>query len=112
SRRSKSTTTSTASTPTSTSRRACSSSSPQPSLAGRHPRLFPESDPMQVVIGVDPGAANLGFGFVRVEGNRMSALDAGVVETSAELPIERRLEHIHAELAKLIEWHEPTALAI
>jgi crossover junction endodeoxyribonuclease RuvC len=67
---------------------------------------------MQVVIGVDPGAANLGFGFVRVEGNRMSALDAGVVETSAELPIERRLEHIHAELAKLIEWHEPTAHAI
>ena len=50
---------------------------------------------MQVVIGVDPGAANLGFGFVRVEGNRMSALDAGVVETSADLPIERRLEHIH-----------------
>jgi crossover junction endodeoxyribonuclease RuvC len=67
---------------------------------------------MQVVIGVDPGAANLGFGFVRVEGNRMSALDAGVVETAAELPIERRLEHIHGELAKLIEWHEPTALAI
>ena len=67
---------------------------------------------MQVVIGVDPGAANLGFGFVRVEGNRMSALDAGVVETSADLPIERRLEHIHAELAKLIAWHEPTALAI
>ena len=67
---------------------------------------------MQVVIGVDPGAANLGFGFVRVEGNRMSALDAGVVETSADLPIERRLERIHGSLAELIAWHEPTSLAI
>jgi crossover junction endodeoxyribonuclease RuvC len=67
---------------------------------------------MQVVIGVDPGAANLGFGFVRVEGNRMSALDAGVIETSAELPIERRLERIHDSLAELIAWHEPNALAI
>jgi crossover junction endodeoxyribonuclease RuvC len=67
---------------------------------------------MQVVMGIDPGAANLGFGVVRVEGNRMVALDGGVVETSAELPMERRLERIHAELAKLIGWHEPGALAV
>ena len=67
---------------------------------------------MQVVIGVDPGAANLGFGFVRVEGNRMSALDAGVIETSADLPMERRLERIHGSLAELMAWHEPTSLAI
>jgi crossover junction endodeoxyribonuclease RuvC len=67
---------------------------------------------MQVVMGIDPGAANLGFGVVRVEGNRMVALDGGVVETSAELPMERRLERIHSELSKLIAWHEPKAMAI
>jgi crossover junction endodeoxyribonuclease RuvC len=67
---------------------------------------------MQVVMGIDPGAANLGFGVVRVEGNRMVALDGGVVETAAGLPIERRLERIHRELAELIEWHEPRAMAL
>jgi len=67
---------------------------------------------MQVVMGIDPGAANLGFGVVRVEGNRMAALDGGVVETAAGLPIERRLERIHHELAELIEWHEPKAMAL
>jgi crossover junction endodeoxyribonuclease RuvC len=67
---------------------------------------------MQVVMGIDPGAANLGFGIVRVEGNRMAALDGGVVETAAGVPMERRLERIHAELAELIAWHEPAALAI
>ena len=67
---------------------------------------------MQVVMGIDPGAANLGFGVVRVEGNRMVALDGGVVETSAELPMERRLERIHSELCELIAWHEPRAMAI
>jgi crossover junction endodeoxyribonuclease RuvC len=67
---------------------------------------------MQVVMGIDPGAANLGFGIVRVEGARMVALDGGVVETSAELPIERRLERIHRALTELISWHEPQALAI
>ena len=67
---------------------------------------------MQIVMGIDPGAANLGFGLVRVEGNRMVALDGGVVETSPDLPIERRLERIHRALAELIEWHEPRALAL
>jgi crossover junction endodeoxyribonuclease RuvC len=67
---------------------------------------------MQVVMGIDPGAANLGFGVVRIEGNRMVALDGGVVETPAGLPIERRLERIHGELSELIEWHEPGAMAL
>ncbi|MFN8217938.1 MAG: crossover junction endodeoxyribonuclease RuvC [Solirubrobacterales bacterium] len=67
---------------------------------------------MQVVMGVDPGAANLGFGVVRVEGNRMVALDGGVVETAAGLPMERRLQRIHQALSELIAWHEPKAVAV
>jgi crossover junction endodeoxyribonuclease RuvC len=67
---------------------------------------------MKVVMGIDPGAANLGFGVVRVESNHMVALDGGVVETSAELAPERRLERIHRSLTELIAWHEPVALAL
>ena len=63
-------------------------------------------------MGIDPGAANLGFGIVRIEGNRMVALDGGVVETAAELPMERRLERIHQSLTELLVWHEPKAMAI
>src|SRR4051794_27519647 len=83
-----------------------------PMRPGRHPELVPESAVMQVVMGIDPGAANLGFGVVRIEGSRMVALDGGVVETSVELPIERRLERIHSSLAELIEWHQPAAMAL
>jgi crossover junction endodeoxyribonuclease RuvC len=67
---------------------------------------------MKVVMGIDPGAANLGFGVVRIEGSHMVALDGGVIETSPELPLERRLERIHKALAELIDWHEPMALAL
>ena len=63
-------------------------------------------------MGIDPGAANLGFGIVRVEGSRMVALDGGVVETSAELSMEQRLQRIHEALSELIAWHEPEAMAI
>jgi crossover junction endodeoxyribonuclease RuvC len=67
---------------------------------------------MQVVIGIDPGAANLGFGIVRVEGGHMVALDGGVVETTPDLPMERRLARIHGALRELIAWHEPKAMAL
>jgi crossover junction endodeoxyribonuclease RuvC len=67
---------------------------------------------MQVVMGIDPGAANLGFGVVRIEGSRMVALDGGVVETSPELAMERRLERIHSALSELIGWHQPAAMAL
>jgi crossover junction endodeoxyribonuclease RuvC len=68
--------------------------------------------PMKVVMGVDPGAANLGFGVVRVEGTHMVALDGGVIETAPSEPPERRLTRIHKALSELIEWHEPKALAL
>ena len=42
----------------------------------------------------------------------MVALDGGVVETTPELPIERRLERLHGALSELIAWHEPRAMAI
>ena len=63
-------------------------------------------------MGIDPGAANLGFGIVRVEGSHMVALDGGVVETTPDQPIERRLERIHRTLAELLAWHEPRAMAL
>lgn len=67
---------------------------------------------MHVVMGIDPGAANLGFGFVASRGTRLVALDGGVIETGPELPLERRLEHIHRLLSELIDHHRPDAVAL
>src|SRR6201995_2089331 len=76
-------------------------------------RAFSQNQSLvQVVMGIDPGAANLGFGVVRVDGNRMVALDGGVVATGPEMPMERRLERIHAALGELMSTHQPRALAI
>ena len=67
---------------------------------------------MIVVMGIDPGLANTGFGVVRVAGGRISAIDGGVIEAPVSEPAERRLATIHAQLAKLIEWHEPAAVGL
>ena len=67
---------------------------------------------MIVVMGLDPGVASTGFGVVRVAGGRMSAVDGGVIEAPPGEPTEMRLARIHDELAQLIDWHEPAALAL
>jgi crossover junction endodeoxyribonuclease RuvC len=65
-----------------------------------------------IVMGVDPGAANTGFGVVRAAGGQMAALDGGVIETDPSMPAEQRLARIHGALRELIEWHEPEACAV
>jgi crossover junction endodeoxyribonuclease RuvC len=67
---------------------------------------------MIVVMGIDPGVASTGFGIVRCAGPRMNAVDGGVIEVPPGEPTERRLAKIHEELANLIAWHEPVALAL
>src|SRR3954464_10259602 len=65
-----------------------------------------------IVIGIDPGTANTGFGVVRTAGANMVALDGGVIETPADLPVEKRLARLHESLGELVRWHEPKAMAL
>ncbi|MBJ7329571.1 MAG: crossover junction endodeoxyribonuclease RuvC [Solirubrobacteraceae bacterium] len=64
-----------------------------------------------VVLGIDPGTANTGFGVVR-SGRALAALDGGVIVTSSSSAPERRLTEIHARVAELIAEHEPDAVAL
>ena len=64
------------------------------------------------MIGIDPGIANTGFGVVRTVGDRMVALDGGVIETADDERVERRLGKLHESLVELIRWHEPKAVAL
>ena len=64
-----------------------------------------------IVLGIDPGVANTGYGVVR-GGGRPAALDGGVIETAAGLPAERRLATIFARVEELLEEHRPDAVAL
>ncbi len=65
-----------------------------------------------IVLGIDPGLANTGYGVVARRDGRLIALDGGVVETHARLAPERRLADIHRSLEMLIDEHEPDAMAL
>jgi crossover junction endodeoxyribonuclease RuvC len=65
-----------------------------------------------IVLGIDPGLANTGFGVVCRRRGRLVALDGGVITTKAQTSTELRLAHLHAEICALIGAHEPDAVAL
>ncbi|WP_372791159.1 crossover junction endodeoxyribonuclease RuvC [Paraconexibacter sp.] len=67
---------------------------------------------MVKVLGIDPGLANTGYGVVQRRGGRLAALDGGVIETPADMAVERRLVRIHQRIADLVLEHEPDAVAL
>ncbi|MGA2320262.1 MAG: crossover junction endodeoxyribonuclease RuvC [Solirubrobacteraceae bacterium] len=65
-----------------------------------------------IVLGIDPGLANTGYGVVARRDGRLLALDGGVIQTPAGSPQERRLADIHGAVDSLLGEHEPDALAL
>jgi crossover junction endodeoxyribonuclease RuvC len=65
-----------------------------------------------IVLGIDPGVANTGYGVVAQHRGRLVALDGGVISTPPGLDAARRLADIHAAVAKLIDDYKPDALAV
>ena len=65
-----------------------------------------------VVLGIDPGLANLGFGVVARRGGRLVALDGGVVTTPAGQAPELRLAEIQRRVHELLLTYGPAAVAL
>lgn len=65
-----------------------------------------------IVIGIDPGISNTGYGVVQRRGSQLLALDGGVIVTSPDTPLELRLSAIAGRVADLIGEHAPAAMAI
>ena len=65
-----------------------------------------------IVLGIDPGLANTGYGVVARRGGRLVALDGGVIRTRADTAQELRLAEIHARVDELLSEHGPAAMAL
>jgi crossover junction endodeoxyribonuclease RuvC len=67
---------------------------------------------MVIVLGIDPGTANTGYGVVLARAGRLAALDGGVINTAPDSRLEQRLARIHERVCDLIATHRPSAVAI
>ncbi len=65
-----------------------------------------------VVLGVDPGTATMGYGVVARAGDKLKVIDYGVVTTSGDLPLFKRLQALYDGLTALIRRHSPAEMAV
>ncbi|HEV7808244.1 MAG TPA: crossover junction endodeoxyribonuclease RuvC [Solirubrobacteraceae bacterium] len=65
-----------------------------------------------IVLGIDPGTANTGYGVVERRCGRLIALDGGVITTRPESPMQIRLAAIHRRVGELLDEHLVTIVSM
>lgn len=65
-----------------------------------------------IVLGIDPGLTRCGFGVVAADGNSLRYVDAGVIRTPADAPIEERLHGVWTGLNTIVDAVKPDAIAV
>jgi crossover junction endodeoxyribonuclease RuvC len=64
------------------------------------------------IIGIDPGTGILGFGVIEAEGGQVKMIDAGVVRTEKNQPLDERLVEIYDSLCDIIAQNRPEIMVI
>jgi len=65
-----------------------------------------------LTLGIDPGTAIMGYGFVDGDGRTLTVGAYGVLTTPKTMPPAERLCALHARLGELIRAHRPDAVAV
>lgn len=66
-----------------------------------------------IVLGIDPGTAITGYGFIRErEDGSLAVIDYGVITTAADLTMPERLLELHKQLNQFILLHRPDSGAV
>lgn len=66
-----------------------------------------------IVLGIDPGSINCGYGVILFENNSFKVLDFGIIYAKLNTEdFNQRLIYIYSEIEKIIKKHNPEFLAI
>ncbi len=65
-----------------------------------------------VILGIDPGTANTGYGVIKKTKQHLEVLSYGCITTDPRLSTAERLKRINKEITTLIKKYRPNAVAI
>jgi crossover junction endodeoxyribonuclease RuvC len=64
------------------------------------------------ILGIDPGTATTGFGLITKEGPKLTKIDCGVISTSKDLDMPKRLSILFNDLKEIIQTHKPDVMSV
>ncbi len=65
-----------------------------------------------IILGLDPGIADTGFGILRLDGGKISILHFGTIKTKKNTSFSRRLIQLSDEVTKIINQYRPVRAAL
>jgi len=66
----------------------------------------------KIILGIDPGIADTGYGVIKEERGNLSCLVYGSIKTKAGEDLVTRLNILHLELDKIIKKYHPESAAV
>lgn len=66
----------------------------------------------KVILGLDPGLADTGYGLIIKKKNQLALITYGSIKTDSKTPFIERLESIYQQLTKIIKKYQPQQIAI
>lgn len=64
------------------------------------------------ILGIDPGTATTGFGLITKEGPKITKIDCGVISTSKDLDMPKRLSILFNDLQEIVQTHKPDVMSV
>ena len=65
-----------------------------------------------IILGIDPGLADTGFGIIKKNGSKLEMIDYGCIKTKAQTPTEIRLTEIFQALENVIKKYQPKVISV
>ena len=65
-----------------------------------------------IILGIDPGLSNTGYGLIRYEKKKIEVIDYGCILTHKKDTFSFRIKKIYYKIKELIEKHNPRDVAI
>ena len=66
----------------------------------------------KIILGIDPGIDDTGYGVIKDDGGKISCLTYGSIKTSSKDDLITRLDILHRELDKIIKKYQPDVASI
>ncbi len=64
------------------------------------------------ILGIDPGTKVMGYGVIESEDDETALIDFGALVVPERFSIGERLSYLYEELLKIIQRHQPDAVAV
>lgn len=66
----------------------------------------------RVILGIDPGLANTGWGIIHQQGSRMSCVAYGCVSTNSSSALSHRLRKIYEQITAVVQRYQPSCVGV